>query len=372
MHMRVHIIAMLLAATCILSGTMASSFMDTLTARAGQPGYEHITPGEAYDLLTDPATTEIPVDVRTDGEWQSERIDTPYPEFPRHFAVSRLDSQPGMETFKDTYGDATVIVYCRSGGRSSTAAGLLDAAGFNGTVYNMQGGITAWKDQGYPTKTGNTHPEKPAAPQGPAEVHAGTAATYTTSAVDPDDDPVRYGWDWDGDNGVDTWTDYQPSSMEANTSHAWPTAGTYTAQVITFDHVGGWSSWTPFEVTVTNTRPEPPAIEGPSSGTTGQAYNYTFTVSDPDGDPLSLWVAWSQSCPAEEWIGPFSSGTAVMLEHVWNQSGTYTIQAKTSDTGGMQSDWATMQVSMPLSQPSFWRMLAARLERLLPRLSLQG
>jgi len=372
MHMRVHIIAMLLAATCILSGTMASSFMDTLTGTDGQPGYEHITPGEAYDLLTDPATTEIPVDVRTDGEWQSERIDTPYPEFPRHFAVSRLDSQPGMETFKATYAGATVIVYCRSGGRSSTAAGLLDAAGFNGTVYNMQGGIIAWKDSGYPTKTGNTHPEAPAVPQGPSEVHAGDAATYATSAVDPDDDLVRYGWDWDGDNGVDTWTDYRPSSAEANVSHAWPTAGEYTSQVVTFDHVGGWSSWTPFEVTVTNTRPEPPAIEGPSSGTTGQAYNYTFTVSDPDADRVYLWVQWIEDDPDEEWLGPFPSGTEAMREHIWNQSGTYIIQVKAKDSAGLESDWATMQVSMPLARPSLRQMLAAWLKDMFSWLTLPG
>ncbi|MFO8133072.1 MAG: PKD domain-containing protein [Thermoplasmatota archaeon] len=371
MHLSIwQIIALTAVITGLVTGTAASSLMSFATT--GQPGYETITPGEAYDLLTDSSSLQIPVDVRMDGEWQSERIDTPYPEFPRHFALSRLDSQEGMETFKATYAGATVIVYCRSGGRSSTAAGLLDAAGFNGTVYNMQGGITAWKDQGYPTKIGNTHPGAPAAPQGPATVHAGTTATYTTSAVDPDDDPVRYGWDWDGDDGVDTWTDYRPSSVEGNVSHVWPTAGTYTAQVITFDHVGGWSSWTPFQVTVTNTRPEPPAIEGPSSGTTGQAYNYTFTVSDPDGDPLSLWIQWSGDDPDEEWLGPFSSGAEVTREHVWNRSGTYTIQAKTRDTGGMESDWATMQVSMPLTRMPLRGLLRVWLEFLFPWLALPG
>ena len=39
-----------------------------------------------------------------------------------------------------------VVVYCRSGGRSATAAKQLRAAGF--TVHDMAGGITAWKAAG--------------------------------------------------------------------------------------------------------------------------------------------------------------------------------------------------------------------------------
>jgi rhodanese-related sulfurtransferase len=39
-----------------------------------------------------------------------------------------------------------VVVYCRSGGRSAKAAEQLRAAGF--TVYDLAGGITAWKAAG--------------------------------------------------------------------------------------------------------------------------------------------------------------------------------------------------------------------------------
>ena len=41
-----------------------------------------------------------------------------------------------------------VVVYCKSGGRSAKAAQLLRAAGF--TVYDLDGGITAWKSAGKP------------------------------------------------------------------------------------------------------------------------------------------------------------------------------------------------------------------------------
>lgn len=44
--------------------------------------------------------------------------------------------------------DKEVVVYCRSGKRSAMAAKQLRAAGF--TVYELDGGITAWKAAGKP------------------------------------------------------------------------------------------------------------------------------------------------------------------------------------------------------------------------------
>ena len=42
-----------------------------------------------------------------------------------------------------------IVVYCRSGGRSSLAAQSLLKMGFN-NVYSMRGGITAWQEANYP------------------------------------------------------------------------------------------------------------------------------------------------------------------------------------------------------------------------------
>ncbi|MCF6269217.1 MAG: thioredoxin domain-containing protein [Melioribacteraceae bacterium] len=45
--------------------------------------------------------------------------------------------------------DNEIYVYCRSGSRSSKAAELLKENGF-GKIYNLKGGISAWKNSGYP------------------------------------------------------------------------------------------------------------------------------------------------------------------------------------------------------------------------------
>ena len=44
--------------------------------------------------------------------------------------------------------DVPILVYCRSGGRSSRAANIMQSLGFT-EVYNLSGGIGAWKDSGF-------------------------------------------------------------------------------------------------------------------------------------------------------------------------------------------------------------------------------
>ncbi|WP_114492782.1 rhodanese-like domain-containing protein [Candidatus Ulvibacter alkanivorans] len=43
-----------------------------------------------------------------------------------------------------------VYVYCRKGGRSAKAADILKEMGFT-EVYDLEGGLTAWKEEGLPT-----------------------------------------------------------------------------------------------------------------------------------------------------------------------------------------------------------------------------
>ncbi|MFQ6615016.1 MAG: rhodanese-like domain-containing protein, partial [Fidelibacterota bacterium] len=49
----------------------------------------------------------------------------------------------------DSVRNADVLVYCRTGNRSTVASNILLDNGFK-RVYNLQGGIVNWKRKSYP------------------------------------------------------------------------------------------------------------------------------------------------------------------------------------------------------------------------------
>jgi len=327
-------------------------------------GYIDITVEEAWTMLTDSSSSngiQIPIDVRTDSEWYDERINTPYPEYPRHYELYLLGTQEGVQKFKSLYEGQEIILYCRSGSRSANAAQILVNNDFNGTIYNMLGGITAWRSAGYPTKVGNQVPFPPDTPSGSTTGVTNISYSYSVITTDPDDDAVRYGLDWDGNGDVDEWTEFYPSATPVNISHSWTVPGIYQLQVKAEDIVG-WQSGFSSALTViiapsSNNAPDTPVIKGPTMGKAGREYEYTFVSTDPDGDDVYYWIEWEKGYPNGEWIGPFSSGDEVTLTHAWDTKGTYTIKAQAKDIYGAESEWGTLEVSMPKTYHIIWSLL---------------
>jgi rhodanese-related sulfurtransferase len=319
--------------------------------------YQDISPSEAYDLLTSPTNgIQVPIDVRTENEWRVERIDTPYPEHPLHFASTRLANTAGLQDFIESYNGKTVILYCRTGGRSASSAQILADSSFQGTIYNMLGGITAWKSAGYISKQGNQAPQQPAQPLGPTNGIIGQTLTFSVSTEDPDNDVVRHGWDWDGDDIVDQWTSYVPSLTEDNITHSWEAVGVYDVQVIAEDNVGDTSPFSP-TLTVTiphavNHPPTTPEITGPARLQPDIVVNYTVVTTDPENDGVYYNIDFGDLCPTVEWLGPFPSGEPQTFSHVYHERGTYTIRVQAKDIFEEMSDWGTLEVAVPKFIPS--------------------
>jgi len=111
-----------------------------------------ITVDEAYDFLDDLSDgIQIPIDVRTENEWLNERIDTKSPENPRHHDYNEWSNPAVLNDFLSEYEGEELIIYCASGGRSNIASDILVDNNFNGIIYNMLGGISQWKNKGFPT-----------------------------------------------------------------------------------------------------------------------------------------------------------------------------------------------------------------------------
>ena len=77
----------------------------------------------------------ILLDVRTDAEFQSERI-------PNAMNIDIMDSG-FLEKIGELDKTKTYFVYCRSGGRSGRACSLMSSEGL--TAFNLAGGISNWQ-----------------------------------------------------------------------------------------------------------------------------------------------------------------------------------------------------------------------------------
>jgi len=122
------IICLLMAAFCLFAFSCAKQKQSPSTAK-----YTDITVEEAKKIIE--TGNVILVDVRTQEEYNEKHIDGAIL-IPNETIT---DSQPAELPDKD----ADILVYCRSGKRSSEAAKKLADMGYT-NVYNMLGGINEW------------------------------------------------------------------------------------------------------------------------------------------------------------------------------------------------------------------------------------
>jgi len=96
-----------------------------------------------------------------------------------------------------------------------------------------------------------------------------------------------------------------------------------------------------------NNPPETPEIDGPTSGNMGTEYDYTISTTDPDGDDVFYWIEWCNEGCTSGWQGPYTSGEERVFSHTWDEQGDFTIKVKAKDTYDAESDYGTLDVTMP-------------------------
>lgn len=210
--------------------------------------YTNITVQEAWLLLTNTSNgIQIPIDVRTDAEWMFEHIDTPSPENPRHHCVCEWDNETIVQEFMELYEGEEIILYCVQGFRSFNAVNILIDHGFNGTIYNMPGGINGWINAGYPTKK-NQAPEKPTI-TGKHRGKTGEEYQYFISSIDPEGGDVFYYINW-SDGSETLYIGPYSSGEEVKVSHVWLEEKTYTIEAIAWDILNAESDKATFEISM--------------------------------------------------------------------------------------------------------------------------
>jgi len=236
---------------------------------------------------------------------------------------------------------------------------------------NNEGYESPWSD-GFQVKIKNintTPPNKPDAPNGVTSGYTYHTYEYKTVASDPDNDQIKYGFDWNEDNVVDEWSEYIDSNVFCTCSHRWIKNGVYNVQVKSCDINGIESNWFSEKTTVTiNTDPnnpnppKNPEISGKSSAKPSEkSSNYSANLeNEPDGDPVYCYWDFGDGTTSADfeykeggastdgWLGPYNTpiSNVANVNHTWQEKGTYTLKLKCKDEHGAESNETTMNVKV--------------------------
>jgi len=142
-------------------------------------------------------------------------------------------------------------------------------------------------------------------------------------------------WRWTfGDN---------TSSSEQHPNHTFVMVGSYTVQLIVTDINGKTSMTTRNVIVIDNNPPGAPTINGPSLGTIGSKYSFTFNATDSDGNQMFYMIDWGDNTGALT-LGPYTSGYEAEANHSWTTTGRYFVRGTTTDTHHAESAATTLVI----------------------------
>lgn len=120
-----------------------SGFPGCKTSEETENQVNNISVSEAFELIQNNLNNGnfVILDVRTPQEYQQSHI--------KNAVNINYNSDNFENLLNELDKSKTVLVYCQSGSRSSSAANVMINIGFN-DIYNMLGGISAWISAGYP------------------------------------------------------------------------------------------------------------------------------------------------------------------------------------------------------------------------------
>jgi agmatine/peptidylarginine deiminase len=107
---------------------------------------------------------------------------------------------------------------------------------------------------------------------------------------------------------------------------------------------------------VYNVPPKKPNIIGENDGKVETEYEYTFTSTDPEGDEVSYYIDWGDG-NITNWTDFQTANTPYIESHTWSKQGQFTVTAKSKDTLGAESNWATLNVNMPKTKQIYSPLL---------------
>jgi rhodanese-related sulfurtransferase len=127
--------AALLVAACGPDASVSQDEASTAEVAKNADGYADISVHQLAGMLENKDVTLVNVHIPYEGEIPQTDLFIPFDEVPSH-----LNELPDR--------DAAIVIYCRSGGMSTSAAQELASLGYT-SIMEVDGGFNAWKAAGY-------------------------------------------------------------------------------------------------------------------------------------------------------------------------------------------------------------------------------
>jgi outer membrane protein assembly factor BamB len=200
----------------------------------------------------------------------------------------------------------------------------------------------------------NNAPNTPSAPNGPDSGYTNIEYTFSTLAIDPDNDSISYQFNW-GNNDTTSWSSFVSSGTEIAFSKTCSTGGTFLIRARAKDQRGAISNWslshTLVIINATNLPPETPDVPtGPTATYIGRPEIYTTRASDPNND--NICIVWNWGDGGIDTSDFVASNEDVQQSHAWLNPGTFGMKVKALDENGAASNWSsTLLVTVIYNAP---------------------
>jgi hypothetical protein len=201
-----------------------------------------------------------------------------------------------------------------------------------------------WSYEGYEVKIGNQPPDKPEL-SGPLYEDPGKELTYSFISYDLEGQDIYYIVDWD--DGTTTESDYVNSNTTIELSHIWEKKNDYNITAKAIDIKGNEGELSdPFWIRIGDEPPNKTDIDGPNRGQAGLEIDFVFTADDPENDHICYNIRWGDGEEIHETV-LYPSGFSITISHIWNSTGSYTIEARAKDKFGYWGDWTNFNIKIP-------------------------
>jgi len=204
--------------------------------------------------------------------------------------------------------------------------------------------------------TPNNPPLNPYAPVGPSSGNVGQSLSFSVSSTDPDNDQIRYCWDWNGDNSIEECSNYGASGWTQTISHTFSAPGTYNIKVKASDSrsSSNWSQSLSINILSSGLYVN---IGNSYSGTTGTSINFVPSVG---GGTYPYTYSWS--------FGDGQTSNQQNPSHSYSSPGTYNVNLTVTDVNNIRaSDVATATITGLITQSQ-----TSSVKRILPYFALPG